>query len=123
MAVIPARVIHETIDDEVLILNLDTGVYYTATKVAAEIWNLLQDLSLDAIVVDLVRRYRSTRAATEAAVQDFVAALSAESLILLPAPGDGGVSAAVAMNELPFSWPRLDRHSDLQRFLLLYGLT
>lgn len=119
-------VVHESIDDEVIVLNLATGDYYNLRDVAAEIWRFIQrTASVDEIVEGIVQRYSSARDATERAVRGFVQELRAETLVVLDAvrapavtTGDAVAGGPMLHAALPFSWPRLEKFTDL-RYLLV----
>jgi hypothetical protein len=118
-------VVHESIDGEVIILNLETGTYYGLRDVGAEIWRFIQQRgSVDAIVEAIARRYSGARDAIEAAVRTFIEELRAETLVVLDsagaaAQGADGVAAGMVLQAqlLPFTWPRFEKFTDL-RYLL-----
>jgi hypothetical protein len=116
------HVIHETVDDEVVILNLDTGDYYSLTDVGAEIWSFIRrSSSVDQIVEAIVQRYNAARVVVESAVNSFISELAAETLVVLESKSSGAaVFAAVGLpgGGLPFSWPRLRKFTDLQRYIV-----
>jgi hypothetical protein len=116
-------VIFETIDGEVLILNLKTGVYYSAEGTAAEVWEKMTGrMSLHQIVEELSTTYEVASAEVEGAVLSFVNELLAEELIL-----DG--AAAASNGERPpldthqgravYNPPSLKKYTDMQELLLL----
>ena len=120
-------VVHESIDGEVIVLNLETGVYYDLRDVGAEIWCAIQRrASLAEIVEALVRRYSGGRDAIERAVSEFIEQLRAEALVILDAvraPAGSSlegiaVSSAVGLPRLPFAFPRFDKFTDLQSILV-----
>ncbi|WP_417598665.1 PqqD family protein [Pararhodobacter oceanensis] len=69
-------VISETVDGEVIIINLDDGNYHSLRGNAADLWqNLSSGVGVDAIVAV------ATGASARAVVDRFVAELSAKGLI------------------------------------------
>lgn len=97
-------VISETLDGEVLIVNLATGVYFRGDSEAARVWQAL----ISGVQPDRLR------ATDEAQVQDFVALLIENGLIR---PSDGEPLAdAVDLGEVSL---RLERFDDLQDMLAL----
>ena len=114
-----AHVVHERIDDEVIVVNMDTGTYYGLREVGAEIWALLgRNTSTDAIVDALVRRYSGARDAVAAAVQRFLAELAAEALVVL-APASAGLAAeGVSLTGLPFEFPSFEKFTDLRHLIV-----
>ena len=118
-------VVHESIEDEVIIFNLETGTYYGLRDVGAEIWRFIQRRgSVDEIVEAIARRYSGARDAIETAVGTFIEELRAETLVVLDSAGasaqgaDGLAAGAVLRARLlPFAWPRFEKFTDL-RYLL-----
>jgi len=71
-----------TVDDEVVVLNHDTGTYHGLTGVGPRIWELLQEPTEVADVVEAVRRefdVDADRCARE--VTEFLGAMADASLI------------------------------------------
>lgn len=121
------NIIHETIDNEVIIINLKTGIYYSLEKAGADIWNLIADnKGLGEIVEELTRRYGGRADAVESTVRRLVIDLQAEGLISEAGMGDS--TAASGANEpveeatpagLSFETPVLQKYTDMQEFILL----
>lgn len=114
-------VVHETIDGEVIIVNLDSGSYYSLDQAGAVLWeSLAQGASLARAVALLEHRYTAEPGAIAAAAQALVTELLAENLLRPgePAPADG--PAPVLNGEArPFVAPVLHKHTDMQDLLLL----
>jgi hypothetical protein len=114
-------VIHETLDGEVIVVNLDTGVYYSLAGVAAEIWAAVEaGASTTQTAADLHARYDAPHAEIEGAVARFVHELEHEQLI--SGDGDAGQQPASVLNGTPrprFVEPELRKHTDMKELLLL----
>jgi coenzyme PQQ synthesis protein D (PqqD) len=118
------NVIHETIDGEVILIDLKTGTYYSLRGVGAAIWQgIVRGADTEQIAGDLQSRYDATEDQTAAAVDNLVAELEREGLIR---GDDGGgepaqVPAAAngAVPQLPFEPPSLEKHTDMQDLILL----
>src|SRR5574341_1411852 len=77
------HVIHETFDDEVVIVNLETGSYYSLDHVGAAIWHWLEQGASQSHVTRHIRaRYQGNVSEMTDAVQKFLADLVGESLIV-----------------------------------------
>jgi hypothetical protein len=115
-------VIHQLLDGEVIVVNLDTGTYYSLADTAAEIWGSVDGgASVDQAVAELLERYDGPRDVVGAAVVRFVHELEEEALIV-PADGNGSLRSRVAANgapKLPFVEPTLQKFTDMQELLLL----
>ncbi len=118
-------VIHELLDGEVIVVNLDTGTYYSIPGTGAEIWTLVdQGASLDETVAALLERHDATQAVVEPAVGTFVDELVREALIEAMGEGDGRTADIVSApangdSRPPFQEPKLVRYTDMQELLLL----
>ncbi len=116
-------VTHETIDGEAVIINLDSGNYYSLVEVGAFIWGLVDKGASAGEVQNLVlQNYQANAADVDRGVEDLLAQLQQENLIV---PVDG---AAFDLGELPatnghekqsFTVPLLHKYSDMQELLLL----
>jgi hypothetical protein len=119
------QVIHESIDGEVIVIDLGTGNYYSLKGSGAEIWDALGragTATQDDLVNALGSRFDSGREELEAGVASLVTEMLNEGLIvpadsnavaLAPAVDDpGGAKAA-------FEMPRLEKFTDMQDLVLL----
>src|SRR4051812_17112881 len=83
VAVDTRRVVHETIDGEVILIQLETGFYYSLDGVGAEIWALLgEDAAPADIASRLCERHGTNPTATTALVNQLLRELCNESLLL-----------------------------------------
>jgi hypothetical protein len=113
------KVVHETIEGEVVIIHLDTGCYYSLDGVGAVLWNWLDGgASLAEAAERLGQSYPSQPAAE--VVARLAADLQAEELIV-PTVGKTSNGQAMAAPALPanFQNPVLHKHTDMQDLLLL----
>ena len=115
------HVMHETIDDEVVVVNLDSGTYYSFAGTGMRIWDCLEG---GPTVEGLVRRVQSSfsgdREAMAAAVRAFVEQLRAEDLVsAVPgeAPPEDGEAAAPA-GAPAFVVPTLEKYNEMEALLL-----
>ena len=118
-------VINETIEGESVIINLNSGFYYSLDHVGAEIWeSLVQQLSVEAITANLIHRYEASADEIKKAVSELINQLSEEELIV-PMPEQElirtGVSNAAEQSSEPepFKKPVLNKFGDMQDLLLL----
>jgi hypothetical protein len=122
------KVIHETIDGETVIVNLDSGNYYSLDSIGAEIWDSVgKGFRVDHIIEDISCRYTGEREEIGRAVRLFVNELLQEALISSLESGAAGSQAAhetpvisAPADGLPdFNAPTLQKYSDMQDLLLL----
>jgi Coenzyme PQQ synthesis protein D (PqqD) len=117
------KVVHETIDGEVVIIHLDTGCYYSLDGVGAIIWNWLDNgVSLGEAAKRLGQSYPNNDSQVPDTVTRLAAELQTEALIV---PRDEQSSAPAnppePVSPLPvaFQIPVLHKHTDMQDLLLL----
>lgn len=77
------KVAHETIDDETIMINFDTGAYYSTDQLGMEIWESLKSGNSLARLHDMIaRRYKGDRETIEKALNAFLQEMAEEGLIL-----------------------------------------
>ena len=115
-------VVHDAIDDGVVIVNLAAGAYFTLDGSAREIWQLLEaGRSLAAINTELVRRFDAEPRQITDGVERFLGRLQDEGLIVAaagPASPEPPV-AADGVEKQPFVPPALIKYTDLEDLLTL----
>jgi len=77
-------VVSEKFDDEVVIINLESGNYYSLKEIGFDIWSLVENVaSADEIVEWIMRQYDfSSAEEINKAVSQFIAELTVEGLII-----------------------------------------
>ena len=114
-------IMHETIDGEVVIVNLDSGAYYAFDGSGEYIWDRLSNAgaSAEQLVTELEQRFSSPSADIAAGVTQFLKQLRDEALI---EPGeDNGVATANAgapALSAEFKSPQLNKYTDMESLLL-----
>lgn len=114
-------IVNEIIDGEAVMINLDSGSYYSADKTGAVVWEALaQGASLRETSAFVEERFSGDPAAIEKGVAAFVENLLAEGLMvpdparvpapLPPAPGGSPKPA--------FEPPTVQRYDDMKDLLL-----
>jgi hypothetical protein len=122
-------VVHETVDEETIIVNLDTGSYYDLNASGACIFEgLVLSASVAEIVTELEATYEVDPSNASADVQQLVAELVDEQLIVAfddrqvsPGPTNGGglTSRRSPSERRSYVAPALSKHTDMQELLLL----
>jgi hypothetical protein len=122
------RVVHEIIDDEAILIRLDTGFYYSLDGTGSEIWEaLVAGCTPDGITELLRMRYAAPPDEIEAAVAALVEELRAEELldVALDASANGAVVGTLGDSGDPthprakFEAPVLHRYTDMADFMLV----
>jgi hypothetical protein len=123
-------VVHETIDNEVIIIEFDSGNYYSLDKVGADVWNLIErGKPFGQIVEAISNLYRGSTEKVQNALSQLITELENENLVsaikeMQPTDSQSSihndVAAPIADKEKPeFESPILQKYSDMQELLLL----
>ncbi len=117
------EIAHDVIDGEVILINTLSGFYYSLRGSAVALWGEIEDgRSLDGLSDWAAGRYGLGRDAATGAVEDFVATLVADRVLL---PADGPAPAGIerrtppAAPDEPFSPPVVERFTEMQDLLTL----
>ena len=125
------HVIHETIDGEVIVINLASGNYYSTKGAGADVWDVIQSSpGADKSTIAAAVAARFDRPSDEVAheIGDFLEALRREEL---GAVTENGAAASVPSASAPddgsktsggsktFEPPRLEKYTDMQDLVLL----
>ena len=118
------NIIHEQFDDEVVIVNLTTGSYYSAEKTGASIWSLiLQNKSKDEILAQFANEYPADLGEIEHGISSFLSELIQESLIAQDGSSPGASvesrPSADSNRAKSFDKPSLQKYTDMEELLLL----
>lgn len=118
-------VVSETIEGESVIINLDTGIYYSMQRTAAAIWEQIEQRRTVGDILDRIKaQFVDVGEDIDAQVQQFLKELVEEALVREAADHDAGENSDPAGGEtgapgLPFERPMLNRYSDMADLLLL----
>ncbi len=114
------RVVHETVDDEVILIQLESGNYYSLRGTGAEVWGLLADGATASQILGRLRtRYQATPEMAES-VESLLEELASEHLATRePDPGEATPPEAESTGTEPFSAPRLEKYTDMRDYLLV----
>lgn len=121
-------VVYENFDDELVLINLDSGNYYSFEDVGAYIWERIQECSSYAEIVDgISRKYLGDAATMENAVEQFIDELLEEGLIVTdgvePTIGrkisDNSHANEAEKQKKDFELPVLNKFTNMQDFLLV----
>jgi hypothetical protein len=122
-AVNAPSVVSETIDGEVIIMNLKSGNYYSSDKTGAVIWSWIEaGRSVGDITRLAASRYDAAPEELERALAAFFERLVAEALVrAIPVANEvtHALDAASGANRERFVAPELCAYTDMQDLLLL----
>jgi hypothetical protein len=116
------NVVHETVDGEVIAIDLSNGSYYSLAGSAPVVWELLAIGAGEAeICTALGARFDADAETIRSEVSTLLEKLSESGLVVStedapaaePAAGNGGES------RVPFEAPRFERYTDMKDYFLL----
>ena len=119
------QVLHDSIDGEVIVIDLRTGTYFSLRDSAAELWGLVQQApgaSPTELAEALSSRYETNGHDVEPAVAGFLGRLHDEGLVtVLEGDPPAFVAPTLEPNGQPrvFVAPVLDKHTDMQDLVLI----
>jgi Coenzyme PQQ synthesis protein D (PqqD) len=118
-------VMHESIEGEVIIINLLSGTYYSVRGSGAEIWTLVQDgdaVSREEIVEALVAAFDAPRPELERSATQFLDELLREGLVAeVKADQEEKTPRTLPESRQTrlFEPPALEKYTDMQDLVLI----
>ena len=110
-------IMHDLIDNEVVIVNLDNGYYYNSIGTGAQVWHLLAlGHSVQAIIRQLQSSYAEIPQIAEE-VHAFVAELDSEALI--QAATSPFAETPTELTAIPYTTPTIQKFTDMDQLLML----
>lgn len=122
------KVVHETIDGEVVIVNLEKGDYYSLVGAGADIWDsIVTGLSRSEVVDAICQRYEGDRETIENGINRFIEQLQQEEMISVDgtqeataaSSSDENIANSGAAEKLTFEAPSLQKYTDMEELLAL----
>jgi hypothetical protein len=115
------EVLAKVMDGEAVIIDLASGLYYSASGVGAVVWSgLEQVLQLSDVAAEIAARYDAGAEQVRADVLEFAAELLKENLVV---PVDGGAPAKAhppaAAGKLAYERPQIHVYRDMEGLLAL----
>ena len=115
------EIVHETVDGEVIAIDLASGSYYSLAGSGPAAWEALDSGASEAeIVAALATRFDADEVTISGAVSALLGELRESGLIV----GDEGTGEATPImggsgGKAPFEAPRLERYTDMKDYFLL----
>ena len=119
------KALGQIIDDEAVIINLETGAYYSLNEPGTKIWDhIAARASFAAIVAGMTQEYHGGADEIGNVVRDFLAQLTQEDLIAEFEADEAGELGAPApaktvLKKSILQAPILSKYTDMQDLLLL----
>jgi Coenzyme PQQ synthesis protein D (PqqD) len=114
------EIVHETVDGEVIAIDLANGSYYSLAGSGPAIWELLGEGASEAeIGTALAARFEAEESEIDAAVATLLGQLQENGLIVASDGGGSSVPVSSSEGKHPFEAPRLERYNDMKDYFLL----
>lgn len=113
-------VVLETVDEETIIVNLETGSYYDLGHVGSHVLRVLEaGGEVDAVVGSVARRYSAGTERVDGPVRSLIDELVAEGILIEASPNGGDPASEPEPSARAYEDPKLGKYTDMQELLLL----
>ncbi|GAB4011980.1 hypothetical protein GCM10028808_26960 [Spirosoma migulaei] len=117
--IISPAIVSENFDNEVIIVNMSRGHYYSLRDSSFHVWQGLESgLSPEALLAHLTSIYGVDTETLRQPISHFLNQLEAEGLILEGIPANVN-SPSISLNPQPFTPPTLEVYTDMADLLAL----
>lgn len=115
------HIVQELFDDEAVIIDLESGHYYSLEQSGVVVWKLLlHGLGVDVVVGQLAALYARPESELQPIIEQFVGQLEQEKLIVATTrPETPSEPVTIPKITHPFTPPILNKYSDMQDLLAL----
>lgn len=114
------EIVHETVDGEVIAIDLANGSYYSLAGSGPVVWEMLsRGVSEAEIGAALAGRFEAGDGEISAAVSTLLGQLQENGLIVTSADGSEAEATVRPEEKSPFEAPRLERYNDMKDYFLL----
>jgi len=114
------RFAHETVDGEVIVIDMDEGNYFSMRGTAAVIWSLVdQGLTEAELVAALEKATGASASEITAGVSAFLEHLVNESILHASAPQPGRNPVIGPLPQMEFQIPAVEKFTEMQDLLTL----
>ena len=113
------KVIHETLDSETILINLENGNYYSMNASGSFAWEwIVKHYSFEQIANAFSKKYQATPEEITQGLEGLIQFLSNEQLILETTPTEAIIDfQPVGIKEI-FLVPQMEKYVDMQDMLL-----
>jgi hypothetical protein len=118
------QVVCEMIDEEVVIVHLEKGYYYSLLKTGAEIWSRIERrIDSQSIIHEITQAYDGSAEEIATAIDEFLENLQREELIIADSTMEtlntDNNKIVEITNKPRFEKPQLEKFTDMEDLLLL----
>jgi hypothetical protein len=119
------KIVEETIDGEVIIINLDKGHYFSLNGTGTDIWKYIKlGIPISDIIANIKASYSDPKNSIEHSINKLLINLLAEELIIAPDQNNLDLNSIPNIdikndNKIIFIEPVLEKYTDMEDLLLL----
>lgn len=114
------RAVHESVDNETIVIDFDTGTYYSLRDTAHWVWLLIEkEQSVATIIEQITTHFAGDQEEIEAALRQFIGKLAQAEIIVKTTAPLSTTLFPLPVRQGSFTAPILEEHSDIQDLLLL----
>jgi hypothetical protein len=114
------RAAAEVIDGEAIIIDLESGVYYSMPGIGGEIWTMIAARrSIDSMLEEILATYDVAADRALGHLEEVVGRLLAEGLVQVSGTEDSARVVARDAPRRPYTPPKLDAYRDMEDLLAL----
>lgn len=116
------RMIHETLDQETVIIDTESGIYFNIGGSGSLIFQILKEGATNDTITDrLAVHYQSDPASLRPVVEKFTADLLTEAIIVVADQPTDAQSAMFSAADVPafYTPPILNKFTDMEELLLI----
>ncbi len=119
------KVVHDNIDGEVVIVNLEKGYYYSLVKAGADVWaGMERGISRGDILEQIFQQYNGTREVIENSINSLIEELLHQELVVIDQTNgakstNSSATQTKTQEKLSFEVPTLEKYTDMEDLLLL----
>ncbi|AFY33793.1 PqqD family protein [Calothrix sp. PCC 7507] len=118
------QVVCEMIDEEVVIVHLEKGYYYSLLKTGAEVWSRIERrIDSHSIIQEITQAYDGSAEEIATAIDEFLENLQREELIIADSTMESATTdnnkIVEITNKRRFEKPLLEKFTDMEDLLLL----
>lgn len=120
------KIVHQTIDGEVIIINFENGIYYSLNATGTNIWSCTErNDTIAEIVKEIMNKYEGNQEVIEKDINQFIIDLEKEELIVLNKENENKNSqeskekSETSKEKPKYEKPELIKYTDMKEMLLL----
>lgn len=117
--IVEPHIIHETINDDTVIINIKSGFYYSLSNAASSAWNLLvAGNTIEATTTTIAKLYNKSPEQITSDILDLANELDQENLIKINENQQNLSSKDLDLINSSYEKPSIKKYTDMEALLL-----